>query len=85
MIVKTPDGRYLQQTFGLNRADEKLSYISESLAVTEMPAGFDYENSLLYMLVSDTYLVLAQGLICIIITISRRRMGLNLTGISVLL
>ncbi len=61
MIVKTPDGRYLQQTFGLNRADEKLSYISESLAVTEMPAGFDYENSLLYMLVSDTYLVLAQG------------------------
>lgn len=62
MILKTPDGRYLQQTFGLNRADEKLSYVSGSLAVTEMPTGFDYENYLLYMLTSttDTYLMLAQ-------------------------
>lgn len=60
MIVKTPDGRYLQQTVDMGRMDEKLYYMG--LSVTEMPSGFDYENSLLYLLPTntDTYLVLAQ-------------------------
>ena len=61
MIMKTPDGRYLQQTVGMGRMDGKLYY--NDLSVTEMPSGFDYENSLLYLLPTntDTYLVLAQG------------------------
>ena len=63
MIMKTPDGRYLQQTVGMGRMDGKLYYNYNDLSMTEMPSGFDYENSLLYLLPTntDTYLVLAQG------------------------
>lgn len=61
MMLKTPEGKYLQQTFTVNRVNEKLSYATGSLAVEEMPSGFDYENSLLYVLTTETYLVLVQG------------------------
>ena len=61
MILKTPGGKYLQQTFTLKRSTAELYYEEGSLAVQELPSGFVYEDCLPYVLSTDKYLLLMKG------------------------
>ena len=61
MILKTPEGKYLQQTFTLMRTDAELYYDEGSFTVQELPSGFVYEDCLPYVLSRDKYLLLMKG------------------------
>ncbi len=59
MILKTPGGKYLLQTFSLGNWGTDFWY--NSSAVQELPSGVVYEDCQPYVLKSDSYLIWMQG------------------------